>query len=111
MGETIGFIGLGRMGARMCARLLDAGYALAVNDVNEAVATPLVTRGARWAATPRAVADGAGRGLVSLPSPAIVREVALAAGAGNRITTFVDLSTTGPRVASEIAAALHAKGI
>ncbi|MGH6945821.1 MAG: NAD(P)-binding domain-containing protein, partial [Kiloniellales bacterium] len=30
--ETLGFIGLGKMGGPLAGRLLDAGYALAVHD-------------------------------------------------------------------------------
>ena len=47
---------------------------------------------------------------VSLPTPDIVRAVALGEGgviAGKRIKTFVDLSTTGPRTCGAIAAALR----
>ena len=47
--------------------------------------------------------------LVSLPTPDTVKFVALAhAGviAGKTVKTFIDLSTTGPRVASEVAEAL-----
>jgi 3-hydroxyisobutyrate dehydrogenase-like beta-hydroxyacid dehydrogenase len=52
--------------------------------------------------------------LVSLPTPAVVRAVALGKDgvvAGSRVKTFVDLSTTGPRVAIEVAQGLAAKGI
>ena len=51
---------------------------------------------------------------MSLPTPAIVRQVALGEDGiadGTQVKTFVDLSTTGPRAAQEIAAALAAKGI
>jgi 3-hydroxyisobutyrate dehydrogenase-like beta-hydroxyacid dehydrogenase len=48
--------------------------------------------------------------LVSLPTPDIVKQVALGLP-GGKLRNFVDLSTTGPRVAREIAAALAPKGI
>jgi 3-hydroxyisobutyrate dehydrogenase-like beta-hydroxyacid dehydrogenase len=60
------------------------------------------------------VASRAGVVLTSLPQPDIVREAVLGADGiakGTRIQTFVDLSTTGPAVAIEIAEALSAKGI
>lgn len=109
--SEIGFIGLGRMGARMSARLVDAGHALTVYDVDTKATEPLVARGAKSASTPTAVADAAELVFVSLPSPAIVRDVALAVANGKKVKTFVDLSTTGPRVATEIADALAAKNI
>jgi 3-hydroxyisobutyrate dehydrogenase-like beta-hydroxyacid dehydrogenase len=52
--------------------------------------------------------------LLSLPTPPIVREVALGAdgvGSGSKVKTMIDLSTTGARMAREIAGALAAKGI
>jgi len=52
--------------------------------------------------------------LVSLPTPDVVQHVALGSdgiAAGTTVRTFVDLSTTGPRAAQDIAAQLAAKGI
>ena len=46
---------------------------------------------------------------VSLPTPAIVKQVATGENgisSGNKVTTFIDLSTTGARMAKEIAADL-----
>jgi 3-hydroxyisobutyrate dehydrogenase-like beta-hydroxyacid dehydrogenase len=60
------------------------------------------------------VASQAETVLLSLPTPAIVREVALGAGGvieGTKVKTLIDLSTTGSRVAREVAAALAAKHI
>ena len=114
MGEHIGFVGLGRMGARMSERLLDAGHTLSVFDVSPDAVASLVARGAKAACSPHEVADAAELVFASLPSPAIVQEAVLGASGvvnGNRIRTFVDLSTTGPRVAAVVAEALAAKGI
>jgi 3-hydroxyisobutyrate dehydrogenase-like beta-hydroxyacid dehydrogenase len=49
--------------------------------------------------------------LVSLPTPNIVTAVASGVASGTRAKVFVDLSTTGPRVAAEVAAQLKEKGI
>ena len=52
--------------------------------------------------------------MTSPPVPAVVEEVALGKdgiAAGSRVKTFVDLSTTGPRVAKAIAAGLAERGI
>jgi 3-hydroxyisobutyrate dehydrogenase-like beta-hydroxyacid dehydrogenase len=49
--------------------------------------------------------------LVSLPTPDIVRKVANEVATGSRVKFFIDVSTTGPRVAAEIAQTLAAKGI
>ncbi len=109
MGEHFGFIGLGNMGRPMASRLLDAGHTLTVYDLREEAMKPFVARGARAAASPAAVASAAETVLVSLPTPDVVRAVALGPNgiaSGNRVKTFVDLSTTGSRMAGEIAKGL-----
>ena len=47
--ESIGFIGVGRMGGRMARRLLDAGLDLTIYDTTEAAMQPLIERGAHVA--------------------------------------------------------------
>ena len=106
----LGFIGVGKMGAPMAGRLLDAGHTLMVFDAHEAAMRPLLQRGARKAQSAGAVAAEVETVLVSLPTPDIVKQVALGLP-GGKLRNFVDLSTTGPRVAREIAAALAPKGI
>ena len=43
----VGFVGLGRMGAGMARRILDAGHELCVFDVFAKAAEPLAAAGAR----------------------------------------------------------------
>ena len=52
---TIGFIGLGNMGAAAARNLLRAGYALTVYDINPAAVAALVKDGAHAADSPAAV--------------------------------------------------------
>jgi 3-hydroxyisobutyrate dehydrogenase-like beta-hydroxyacid dehydrogenase len=114
MAKQVGFIGLGRMGEPMALRLVAAGYELVVHDVRPESVAALVAKGARAAASPAAVASAVDTVLLSLPTPPIVREVALGAAgvsAGSKVRTVIDLSTTGARMAREIAAALAEKGI
>jgi 3-hydroxyisobutyrate dehydrogenase-like beta-hydroxyacid dehydrogenase len=107
----VGFIGLGNMGAPMAVRLLDAGYRLTVYDTRSEAMRPLATRGATAARSPKDVASRADTVLLSLPSPAIGRGVALEATEGSKLETLIDLSTTGARVEQEIAAALAERGL
>jgi 3-hydroxyisobutyrate dehydrogenase-like beta-hydroxyacid dehydrogenase len=112
--QAIGFVGLGRMGSAMATRLLDAGYGLAVFDTNEEALAPLLKQGAVKAASPAEVASIAEIVLASLPMPDIVRNVALGAEGiihGDKVKTFVDLSTTGSRVSMAVAEGLAARGI
>jgi len=109
-GQILGFVGVGRMGGPMAARLLDAGYRLCVYDLSEAATAPLVARGAELAASPAEVASTADIVLVSLPTPDVVRQVVLGGNGGiingSKVRLLIDLSTTGPSVATEVAAQL-----
>jgi 3-hydroxyisobutyrate dehydrogenase-like beta-hydroxyacid dehydrogenase len=108
----LGYVGVGKMGGPMAGRLIAAGHELVVFDAREAAVKPFVERGARAAASVAALARDVETVLVCLPSPDIVRKVSQEIAApGGKVRTFVDLSTTGPRVAAEVAAALKEKGI
>jgi 3-hydroxyisobutyrate dehydrogenase-like beta-hydroxyacid dehydrogenase len=108
----LGYVGVGKMGGPMAERLIAAGHELLVYDTREAAIEPFVARGARAATSVPALAREVEMVLVCLPSPDAVRQVSQElAGAGSKVRIFVDLSTTGPRVAGEVAAALKEKGI
>lgn len=111
---TIGFVGLGAMGAPMVERLIEAGHRLLVHDVNPAAVAHAVGLGATAMPSPAALADAAPVVFVSLPTPDIVRQVALGAGGlaeGGAMRIYADLSTTGAQVAQEVAAGLAAHGV
>ena len=55
--ESIGFIGVGRMGGRMARRLLDAGRDLTIYDTSQDIMRPLIERGARAVDSAAAVAS------------------------------------------------------
>jgi len=112
--KQLGFIGVGRMGQHMASRLMEAGYALTIFDTNETAMQRLEQRGAKRAKSPADVASQCETVLVSLPTPDIVKSVALGREGvieGGKAKVFVDLSTTGPRVAKEVAEGLAKKGI
>src|ERR1700709_100352 len=112
--QVIGFVGVGRMGGPMAGRLLDAGYSLSVFDTQSEATKALVARGARLAKSPAEVASAADIVLISLPTPDIVKAVALGPDgiiAGNRATILIDLSTTGPGAAKLIAEGLKPRNL
>jgi 3-hydroxyisobutyrate dehydrogenase-like beta-hydroxyacid dehydrogenase len=114
MSEPLGFVGVGNMGGPMAGRLLDAGHALVVYDINPAATAPLVARGARPARSALEAASLAETVLMSLPTPQAAESSALGAEgvrAGTQVKRLIDLSTSGPRVAGRIAEGLAAKGI
>src|SRR5258708_34215748 len=112
--QVIGFVGIGRMGGPMAGRLLDAGYSLSVFDTQSEATEALVARGAHLAKSPADVASSADIVLASLPTPDIVKAVALGPKGiieGTRARILVDLSTTGPGAAKIIADGLKPKNI
>ena len=110
----IGFVGVGRMGARMVSRLIKAGYSLTIYDTNNAAMAPLVEMGAKTASSPAEAASAAEIVLASVPTPPIVQAVALGPKGiveGSRVKIFIDVSTTGATVAKAVAEGLAQKGI
>ncbi|WP_165839021.1 NAD(P)-dependent oxidoreductase [Roseicella frigidaeris] len=114
----LGFVGLGAMGAPMVRRLLAAGHRVLVHDVNPAAVAAAVSRGAAARDSPAAVAAEAPAVLVSLPTPAVVQQVALGArglreglDGGGAMRIYVDLSTTGAQMAQQVAAGLAPQGV
>jgi len=109
--EKIGFIGVGRMGGSMVARLIAAGHELTVYDPAASATAPAAALGARVASS---VADAAALCtvvLASVPGPADARETARLIADSPTLKIFVDLSTSGPAAAQAIASLLAARGI
>ncbi len=110
----IGFIGLGNMGAPMARRLVAAGHKLIIYDTRNDAVAPFVALGAQLASSPQDVADRVETVMASLPEPQVVAKVAVGEGGvlhGKRIKRFIDLSTTGSRMAITIAAGLAKRDI
>jgi 3-hydroxyisobutyrate dehydrogenase len=111
----IGWIGLGVMGTSMCGHILDAGYSVTVYTRTRATAEPLLARGATWADTPAEVAASADVIFAIVGFPADVREVFLGANGALAGATagavLIDMTTSEPQLAVEIAAAAAAKGL
>jgi len=111
----IGFIGLGNMGGPMALNLMKAGHALVVHDVRSEAAKPHLEKGARWAETPRATAQGAELILTSLPGPKEVEAVALGSDGiihgAEKGAIFADLSTSSPSLIRLIHGVFKDRGI
>jgi 3-hydroxyisobutyrate dehydrogenase-like beta-hydroxyacid dehydrogenase len=102
------------MGGPMSSRLVDAGYSLCVFDTNPDAVKPLAARGIEVVTSPAEVASIAQIVLMSLPTPAVVQAVALGEQGivhGSKVRTLVDLSTTGPGVASVVSRGVADRGI
>src|SRR5690606_32806454 len=102
------------MGANMAKRLLDAGFSLTVYDTSKQAVDELVSHGAQAAASPADAADAARTAFLSLPTPDIIRAVALGPKGVHESTNVryvFDCSTTGPTMARAVAAGLAEKNI
>jgi len=115
-GKTrIGWVGTGVMGQSMCSHLMDAGFSVTLFNRTPAKAQPLIDRGATWADSPQAVAEASDVIFTIVGFPKDVRSVILGdegtlAGSkeGN---ILVDMTTSEPSLAVEIAEAAATKGV
>jgi 3-hydroxyisobutyrate dehydrogenase len=112
---TLGFVGLGNMGAPIARRLLGAGHNLVVHDLRREAGERLVAAGARWAADPADVARICDLVFASVPGGDALTSVAL----GDRGVVhgarpgalFVSLSTVAPAVVRDVAERLASEAI
>jgi len=111
VGEKIAFIGIGRMGSAMAARLLAAGHELTVYDPVATAVAPLAALGAKVAGSAATAAARSAVAMASVPGPADARATAALVADSPALRVFVDLSTSGPAAAQAIAALLAPRGI
>ena len=115
MEKAVGFVGLGIMGAFMAGNLLEAGHELVVHNRTRTKAERLAQRGARAADSPREVAEGSDVIITMLPGPPQVEEVV--AGDGGLLegaregSLIIDMSTSSPILAQELARAARNKAV
>ena len=115
MAETVGFVGLGVMGAPMARNLLDAGRALVVHNRSRERERELEAAGAQRASSAREVAERADVVITMLPDSPAVEAVVLGedgvlAGA-SRGDLLIDMSTIHPTVSIAIARAGRERGV
>ena len=107
--RRVGWIGTGVMGASMCGHLVAAGHEVVVTSRTRSRAEGLLAAGATWADTPAGVADGADVVVSMVGYPADVREVLLGAegalSTARRGAVLVDMTTSDPALAVEVASA------
>lgn len=111
----VGWIGTGVMGQSMCGHLIDAGFRVTVTTRTRSKAEGLLEKGAAWADSPAEVAEQSDAVFSIVGFPDDVRAVWLGADgalAACREGSFaVDMTTSRPSLAREIAAAAEARGI
>ncbi len=115
-GKTkLGWIGTGVMGSSMAGHLMSKGFEVTVYNRSKDKAAALLERGAKWADTPKAVAEQSDVIFAIVGFPKDVREVFLGADgalAGSKAgNVLVDMTTSEPSLAEEIAAEAQKKGV
>ena len=111
---TVGFIGIGVMGASMAGHLLDAGYQLHISTRTKAKAEGLLSRGATWHDSPQDLAPHCDAIITIVGFPPDVEQVYLDDGIVANAkdgALLIDMTTSSPELAQRIAAAGSARGL
>jgi 2-hydroxy-3-oxopropionate reductase len=112
---TIGFIGLGIMGAPMAANLVDAGFPVIGYNRSPAAVEALVARGGKAAANVGEVTANADVVITMLPDSPDVEAVLLGSdgvlSASREGQLVIDMSTVTPATAVRVAAEARARGV
>lgn len=110
----VGIAGIGKMGSAIGARLLSLGHDLTVWNRTAARAQPLLDTGAKWAESPKALAESVDVVITLLTNEAALDDVygsqtGLLSG---HVTdkTFIDMSTVRPAKPQEMALRVQALG-
>jgi 3-hydroxyisobutyrate dehydrogenase len=103
------------MGASMCGHLIGKGFAMTVYNRTRSRTEGLIGQGARWADSPKAVAEAADVVFTIVGYPSDVRHVTLGPDgslAGSKLgTILVDMTTSEPNLAVEIAETAKQRGV
>lgn len=112
MKERIGWIGLGRIGAPMAQRVLDAGFELTLWARRRAAAEPLLERGAAWVDSAEALLPRCDVVCTIVTGPDEVQALhATLMPHARPATLFIDMSTAAPRTARRAADLAAAHGL
>jgi len=113
--QKIGFIGTGIMGGSMAVNLLRAGYAVTVCNRTRTKAGAVIEKGAVWADSAAAAAEGNDVVITCVPDTDDVRDVLLGQkgviAASTPPAICIDMSTISPSATREMGESLSAKGI
>ena len=111
----VGFIGTGNIGTPIAASILKAGYDLTVHDIVKEKADFLLELGARWAGSPREVAEVCSIVCACLPGPREMEQVTLgedglleglASG-----SVYIDHTTNSPALAQRVHGIYKERGV
>ena len=111
----IGFIGVGNMGAGMANNLIKAGHSLTIHDITRERATPLLEQGAKWADSPKEVAEASEITFTSLPAPVDMEAVSLGDGGilegAKPGSVYIDLTSNSVSLVRRVQGVFEARGV
>lgn len=112
--ETVGFIGLGKMGGPVAGHIQKAGYPMVVCDLREASTRPFLAKGAVRAGSPAETAHLADVIFSALPLPEDIEEAVIGPegivhGIRND-SVYVDISTSSPALIRKLEPLFNKKG-
>jgi 3-hydroxyisobutyrate dehydrogenase len=110
----IGFIGLGNVGGKLAGSLIRNGHDVTVRDLNEALVAEYVARGAKLAASAKALGEAVDLIVTCLPSPAASSAVAEADDGFLQVMrpgqVWLEMSTTDHSEIIRLGALVEARG-
>ena len=113
--QTVGWIGLGKMGSPIVRNLLAAGFDVTVYDVDTARVDEAVGLGARRAEDVASVARSAPLVFSIIPDDDVLRKVALGTHGvienANDGAVYIDMSTVSPTASGEVREAARKRGV
>ncbi|KAA0564727.1 NAD(P)-dependent oxidoreductase [Rossellomorea aquimaris] len=113
--SVIGFIGTGVMGQSMAGHLLEAGYQVVIYNRTKEKALKLINRGAKWADTPRQLAEISDAVITIVGYPKDVEAIYLGEnGILHHLKSdslAIDMTTSSPKLAERIFEVGKDKGI
>ncbi|MFV2053132.1 NAD(P)-dependent oxidoreductase [Aliiroseovarius sp. YM-037] len=111
---SVGFIGLGNVGAKLSGSLLRNGVKLSVHDLDQSLVDGFVEQGATDGESPAKMMDSCDVVITCLPSPAT--SAAVVEGEGGLLSTltprkiWMEMSTTDAAEVERLGAMVQAKG-
>ena len=107
-----GYIGLGNLGGHLAASLIRHGFDVTVNDIDKSLAARHLKAGAKWANSPKELAQQVDHVFTCLPAPAISEKVLIQLLDGLKPgATWIENSTNGRDEILRLAAMAEARGV
>ncbi len=91
-----GYVGLGNLGGHLAASLIRKGFDVTVYDLDKSLSDRHIEAGAKWAATPKELAERVDHVFTCLPSPVVSEKVLVQLLEGLKPgATWIENSTNG----------------